>query len=165
MPSPRTTVAASLALIALAAATPPALSSLGSTTVSGLSGRWAGAGSYTPARGEARPFKCVATYFTDGEASRLKQNLRCQSDSYKLDASTFLAFDGRVVTGRWEDKIHALNGSVRGKLTPDGFDIDLEGRFFRARMVVVSDGCSQSVTVTPERADYVRELSAQMRKC
>lgn len=165
MLSPRSLAAFALATTAVAAVPAPSLSGLGSEAISGLAGRWSGAGSYTLPRGDQRPFKCVVTYFTDGEATRLKQNLRCQGADYKLDAMTMLQFRGGEVSGQWEDNVNSLRGSVRGKVTASGFDIDLSGRFFNANMVVVSDGCQQSVTVTPERADYVRELSAKLKKC
>ena len=157
----------SLVALAVLAATgsTASLSGTGNPAIAGLAGRWAGDGSYTLAQGPSRPFKCVVTYFTDGDTTRIRQNLRCQGGDYKLDAATDLQFRGNDVSGQWEDKVNALNGTVRGRVTADGFDVDLSGRFFSANMVVVSDGCQQSVTVTPERTTYVREVSAQLRKC
>jgi hypothetical protein len=130
-----------------------------------LAGRWAGHGTVTPARGPSQPFKCVVTYISKGAAGDLHQNLRCQSADYRLDAATRLVINGRQVTGEWQDRIHALSGDVYGLVTKDGFDIQLQGRFFQANMVVVSGGCEQSVKVTPVRADYIREVEASLRKC
>ncbi len=41
----------------------------------------------------------------------------------------------------------------------------LSGRFFTAQMTVVGSRCEQSVTVKPNRADYIREVSASLKKC
>ncbi len=132
----------------------------------GLAGRWAGQGTVMPASGPAENFKCVVTYLPDGDSTRLRQNLRCKSDNYRLDASTHLQVDGAQVTGRWQDNIYTgLNGTVSGTLTDGGFDIFLEGKFFQAKMAVAGSRCEQSVTVVPERADYIREVQASLRKC
>ena len=134
--------------------------------VSRLSGRWAGQGTVTLSHGPAENFKCVVNYLPGSDAQRIQQNLRCGNDNHKLDAATYLQFDGNRVLGRWEDKIHNLDGDVTGKLTPDGFSILLAGRFFQATMEVTGDTCSQSVKVAPLRgADNIREIAAALRKC
>jgi hypothetical protein len=80
-------------------------------------------------------------------------------------AATHLKIQGTDVSGRWEDKINSLTGSVSGNVTGDGFNIQLSGQFFKAKMIVVSSECTQSVTVTPAKADYIRELSASLKRC
>lgn len=131
--------------------------------ISHLSGRWAGLGSVTPAYGPREPFQCVVTYRPDG--SNVRQNLRCKSANYKLDAATYLRIEGTRVTGVWQENTTALDGTVAGSVTPAGFDIMLQGRFFQAQMLVEGKDCEQSVKLTPVRADYIRELSASLRKC
>jgi hypothetical protein len=129
-----------------------------------LAGRWAGIGMVKPAGGPTESFKCVITYIPDG-GSRLKQNLRCKSESYRLDAATHLEFNGNRVTGQWQDNIYLLNGTVSGTLTDTGFDVVLSGQFFQAQMTVAGTRCEQSVKVTPNRADYIKEVSASLKKC
>lgn len=133
--------------------------------ITDLAGRWSGAGTVTPASGPSESFKCVATYFPSQDGGRVQQNLRCNSTNYKLEAVSELQIRGNQVTGTWEDKSHALNGVVSGSVTEDGFDILLSGKFFRAQMVVASSRCEQSVTVTPAKADYIRELAASLKRC
>ncbi len=135
-------------------------------TVSGLAGRWSGQGTVKPATGPAERFNCVVTYIPQGSSTRLRQNLRCNSANYKLDAATHLELRGGKVVGRWQDNIYTgLNGTVSGTVKGGGFDIVLSGKFFTAKMTVVGSGCQQSVRVTPARADYIREVSASLRKC
>lgn len=135
-------------------------------TFAGLAGRWSGHGIVKPATGPAENFKCVVTYIPQGSSARLRQNLRCQSANYKLDAATHLELQGERVTGRWQDNIYTgLSGSVTGLAKDGGFDIMLSGQFFQARMVIVASRCEQSVKVTPARADYIREVSAELKKC
>ena len=138
----------------------------GADTVSRLSGRWAGLGTVTLSRGPAESFKCVVTYLPAGEVNPVQQNLRCSNENYKLDAATHLQFDGAHVSGRWEDKIHNLDGTVSGALTADGFNILLAGRFFQATMDVTGDACALSVKVAPTKgAENIREIAAALRKC
>lgn len=135
-------------------------------TFTALAGRWSGHGTVKPASGPAESFKCVVTYIPQGDTSRLKQNLRCKSANYALDAATHLELRGEQVTGRWQDNIYTgLNGTVSGIVKDGGFDVVLSGRFFTAQMTVVGSRCEQSVTVKPNRADYIREVSASLKKC
>jgi hypothetical protein len=135
-------------------------------SISGLTGRWSGQGMVIPARGARENFKCVVTYAGAGNGSQVMQNLRCQSANYKLDTATHLLIRGKQVTGRWEERVHSLAGTVSGTVTPDGFDVLLSGRFFTAKMTIAATSqCEQSVTVTPARADYIRQMSASLKKC
>jgi hypothetical protein len=133
--------------------------------VRGLAGRWAGMGTVVHASGPSQTFKCVITYFPSDDGSAVKQNLRCKSSSHSFDAATHLRIDGGVITGHWQDNIHPINGTVDGAITPDGFDIQLSGKFVNARMTVLSLPCEQSVTIVPDRAVYMKELAAVLRKC
>lgn len=135
-------------------------------TFSLLVGRWAGQGTVISAAGTAEAFKCVVTYVPAKDGlGHLQQNLRCQSDNYRLDAATVLKFEGQRVSGCWVDNVNALDGEVAGQLTKDGFDVILSGRFFQAKMAVSSQGCDQSVRVLPATADYIREVSAKLKRC
>lgn len=156
---------ASVSLVGLGAASPWASANL-PDTFSGLAGRWSGNGIVKPASGPAESFKCVVTYIPQGSSTRLVQNLRCSSSNYKLDAKTHLELRGEQVVGRWQDNIYTgLNGTVSGTVKDGGFDVILTGQFFQARMIIAASRCEQSVRVTPARADYIREVSASLKKC
>lgn len=130
-----------------------------------LAGRWAGQGVLTPASGPAENFKCVITYFPNGDGSQVRQNLRCRGASYNFDAATYLDIAHRQVKGRWTDNIYSLSGTVAGTVTESGFDIVLLGRLFTAKMTVVSSACEQSIVVIPEQKTEMKELAAVVRKC
>ena len=136
-------------------------------TFSSLAGRWAGQGIVRPASGPAENFRCVVTYIPQGSSARMQQNLRCQSTNYRLDAATQLELRGERVVGRWQENSFAgLTGTVHGVAKDGGFDVVLNGQFFQARMVIATASkCEQSVRVVPARADYIREMSASLKKC
>ncbi|MFN3869395.1 MAG: hypothetical protein ACK4MF_10050 [Hyphomicrobiaceae bacterium] len=172
--STRTIAASALGLAAVAMAAGGASSTFAVGTaadgaaahpIARMMGRWAGDAAVVPVSGPVRNYKCVVTYRGAGDGTSIAQTLRCRSDDYKLEAATLLSINGNELTGQWEDRINALGGEVRGSMTENGFAVRLAGRFFEADMLVAGSGCEQNVTLTPVRADYIRELSASLRKC
>lgn len=142
-----------------------ALDALASDHITRLAGRWSGDASLVPASGPSRAFKCVVVYRAAGDGRQLNQKLRCKSPDYNLEAATVLHIAGTSVTGSWEDPVNAIGGDVKGIVTAGGFDVELGGRFFQAKLEVSGSGCEQQVKLTPARADYMKELSANLRKC
>jgi hypothetical protein len=135
------------------------------TSILPLAGRWAGGGTMIPASGPSERFRCVVTYLPNENGSRLRQTLRCKSASYQFDGATHLQITAGKVTGRWQDNVNSLDGTVSGTVTPDGFRIFLSGKFFDAKMTVVSSPCQQSVTIVPKEGTPIKKLSAILRKC
>ena len=134
-------------------------------TIASLAGRWAGTATMVMASGPKELFRCVATYFPGDAGASLRQNLRCKSASYQFDGTAELKINAGKVTGRWQDKINPLFGTVSGNVTPDGFLILLSGELFDAKMTVVSSQCRQSITLVLEEGLPVKRLSADLRKC
>ena len=131
-----------------------------------LAGRWVGNAVMTAASGEPSNFKCIVTYLPRKDAPGMQQNLRCDDGAnFKLHAATDLSVEGDKVTGRWQDKINEIDGTVAGIVTADGFEVQLSGRFFQAKMAVAGQGCDQSVKVMPQKSDVFRELAATLKKC
>lgn len=131
-----------------------------------LAGRWVGNAVMTPSSGPQASFKCIVTYLPRKDAPGLQQNLRCDDGaSFKLHAATELQVEGDKVVGHWQDKINEIEGTVFGNITPTGFEVKLDGRYFQATMAVAGQGCDQSVKVMPQRSEVFRELAATLKKC
>jgi hypothetical protein len=130
-----------------------------------LAGRWAGAGTMTPASGPKEIFRCVVTYFPGEAGATLRQYLRCKSANYQLEGAAQLKIAGGKVTGSWHDKVNSLRGTVSGSVKPDGFLIFLSGEFFDAKMTVASSACQQSVSIILEEGLPIKNISAVLRKC
>ncbi len=131
-----------------------------------LAGRWVGNAVMTQTSGQPANFKCVVTYLPQKDGPGMQQNLRCDNGAdFKLHAATELLVSGGKVTGRWQDKINEIDGTVAGNVTATGFEVELQGRFFQARMAVAGQGCDQSVTVMPQKSEVFRELAATLKKC
>lgn len=134
----------------------------GATAVSDLPGRWAGWGSVTLATGQSEQVKCIATYFVDGPSVR--QNLRCASQSYKIDAVANLSVANGRVTGEWEERTWSVGGSVTGRATDKGFDLAINGPNFGAAMTVGGTNCKQSINIMP-RGFEIAKIALNLGKC
>ena len=134
--------------------------------IENLAGRWHGEGTMIPTSGRNEQFRCIITYVVDGEASRVRQHLRCQGVNRDFDAVTRMDIDEDKVTGVWADNVYAINGTLAGTVTDTGFDIQLRSDYFDAKMSVVSSDCQQTVKVTPnDRSGFMKELAATLKKC
>ncbi|MEQ1718362.1 MAG: hypothetical protein ABL907_20665 [Hyphomicrobium sp.] len=143
----------------LLAATPPV------DPLAHLVGRWVGNAVMTTSSGPAN-FKCIVTYLPRKDGPGMQQNLRCDNGAnFKLHAATDLSVEGKKVSGHWKDKINEIEGTVTGNVTEEGFEVELGGQFFQAKMAVAGQGCDQSVKVMPRTSDMFTELAATLKKC
>lgn len=150
-----TVVAAGFTLLASVATANPVLN---------LPGRWSGPGNIVMSDGTSEQMRCVATYFVESNGTSVKQNLRCASQGYKIDAITNLKVaDGRV-SGAWEERTWATTGSIRGGIQGDGFNLTIDGPGFSAAMAVKTTNCNQSINITP-RDNTVARISMNLGKC
>lgn len=152
-------VAAVFAASFLALAVPGAAAPLND-----LVGRWSGWGSVTMNSGATEQVKCVATYFVENAGAQMKQNLRCASSSYKIDATAKLDNANGQLTGQWEEKTYAAVGSVAGRFTVNGFNVSIQGPAFTAAMAVTTTSCKQSISITPTGFDISR-INIGLDKC
>lgn len=134
----------------------------GATIVTDLPGRWTGWGSVTLATGQSEQVKCVATYFVEG--ATVRQNLRCASQSYKIDAVANLSVANGRVTGQWEERTWSVGGSVTGRQTDKGFDLAINGPNFGAAMLVGGTNCKQSINIMPKGFEISR-IALNLGKC
>ena len=132
--------------------------------VSLLAGRWSGPGSIAMASGETEQMRCVATYFVENNGGSVRQNLRCASQGYKIDAITKLIVAGSRVSGAWEERTWATAGSIKGDIQADGFSLTIDGQGFTAAMAVKTSNCNQSISITP-RGNTVARISMTLGKC
>jgi hypothetical protein len=130
-----------------------------------LAGRWAGLATMTPASGPAEPFKCVMTYVPNSDGTQVKQNLRCKGEQSKIDAATQLLIDDGKVTGKWQDNIYALDGTVSGTFSATGFDLKLEGDYFQASMIITNSACEQQLKLVPRDTSDMKEMAVLLKRC
>jgi hypothetical protein len=134
-------------------------------TINDLAGRWAGTGTIKFTNGQSQPYKCTVTYFVTGNGVGVKQTLRCQTqDDNKLEIASTMQVSAGAINGTWEENQHAMSGTVRGKVTPTGYQALAQNQFFQAAFEINQvSPCEQQVTIRPSRD--VALISARLRKC
>ncbi len=134
------------------------------TPVQTLPGRWAGWGNIVMSSGASEQMRCIATYFVKGGGDSVRQNLRCASQGYKIDAIANLKVANGKVSGDWEERTWSKTGSVSGDVINDGFRLNIRGPDFTAAMAVNTSTCKQSISITP-RGFEISKISMDLGKC
>ena len=164
MHGPRTAATLALGLAALAWQAIAGLSS-NQRPIEDLAGRWAGAGMVQWKSGRETPYKCTVTYFLTDNSTRVKQTLRCQgTDEIKIEIATMMLVSGNAITGTWEERLSAMTGTVKGKVTANGYEALAQNQFFNAAFeIAMASACEQQVTIRPSRE--IALITANLRKC
>src|SRR5215207_440439 len=71
--------------------------------ISDLTGYWTGAGTVLLKNGNTEKVKCAVTYKVSNGGTEVKQNMRCASQDYSINASADLVVKGSQVSGKWEE--------------------------------------------------------------
>ncbi|SFK19354.1 hypothetical protein [Methylocapsa palsarum] len=129
-----------------------------------LSGHWSGAGEITMANGASERIRCRATYAVNGGGTTLRQNLRCASDSYKLDINASVASEGGALSGNWTETTRNVSGSVSGRATGSDIQAHVGGQGFSASLAVKTKGGHQTVLIRPGSGTDVASVSITLRK-
>lgn len=130
----------------------------------GLSGYWSGAGTITLSNGSRERIRCKATYAVNPTGRALNQNLRCASDSYKLDIMSNVVSDAGAISGTWGEATRNVSGNLSGHATNAEIRASVAGAGFSAHLDVRTQGNKQSVTIIPQGGTDVSGVSITLRK-
>ena len=131
----------------------------------GFAGSWSGDGTIKLASGDSERLRCRVTYAVGKGGNSLRQDLRCASDSYKLDVESEISYnaDAGRVSGTWAEKNYSTGGFLSGTVSGGDIRARVDGRSFAAEVAVQTNGNQQSVTIRPEGSD-VREVAVSLRR-
>jgi hypothetical protein len=118
----------------------------------GLEGSWGGNGTVTYASGTKERLRCRVQY-TQANPDNLQQALRCASDSYKFQINAFFQHSGGNLSGRWDEKVLNIKGTLTGTATSGHIVGQLHGPGFLASVRVDTTGDRQSVTISSADQD------------
>ncbi|WP_245276285.1 hypothetical protein [Methylocapsa aurea] len=130
----------------------------------GLAGYWSGGGSITLANGASERIRCKATYAVHSSGRAMNQSLRCASDSYKLEITSNILYDGGAVSGSWSEATRNVSGNISGRASSAEIQARVAGGAFTASLDVRTRGSSQSVTIRPQGGTNVTGVSITLRK-
>jgi hypothetical protein len=117
-----------------------------------LAGSWSGEGRVDLQDGTNERIRCRASYAVGDGGNSFQQQLRCASDSYKLDASANVQSRGGSLSGSWtaQTATRSLSGSVSGNASAGRIEAKVSGSVFSAGLNISTNGNSQGVTIVPQ---------------
>jgi hypothetical protein len=85
---------------------------------SALSGSWSGSGTIRKSDGGSERIRCRSSYEPSG--ANLALRMRCASDSYNIDLSASVAYQGGSLSGSWQETTRNVSGNISGQATGGG---------------------------------------------
>jgi hypothetical protein len=79
--------------------------------------------------------------------TRLDQNLRCASDSYRFDVNSNIVSEAGRLSGSWTETSRNASGSVSGRVNGSQIQARIDGAGFSANLSLNTRGDRQSVTI------------------
>lgn len=128
-----------------------------------LAGAWSGGGTIQMANGNTEKLRCRANYNVGGGGASLTQDLRCASDSYRVDIQANVALNGSAVVGTWTETSRGVSGRVSGRLNGNDVTAQIVSPSFAAGLSIGTRGSSQSVSIRVNGGD-VSSVSLSLRK-
>jgi hypothetical protein len=129
-----------------------------------LSGYWTGGGTITMSNGGSERIRCKATYAVNDTGKSLNQSLRCASDSYRLEITGNVTFNGGSITGTWGEATRHVSGNISGRASGAEIQARVEGAGFSAGLQVRFHGDKQSVSIRPSGGTDVADVAITLRK-
>lgn len=150
-------------LLALGAGSLPALAATG--PFSGFDGRWSGTGKVRT-QDKTERIRCEANYrVADSSGHQAKLELTCKSDTYSFDlVGDFQADEGERISGRWTERSRHIGGTVLGQARGDRIQILVESSAFAAKLVMLTRGSRQSVSIDSHGGGQVVTASINLRR-
>jgi len=149
-----------LAMALLAFASIPSLSQ--SAAFAGFAGSWTGSGTIALSDGSKERLRCKATYQVSGGESRLRQSLRCASDSYRFDLNSDVISENGNIAGSWSESSRGVSGSLSGRESAGSIRAVVDAPGFSANLSVVTRGNRQSFSISSQ--GDIRNVSISMTR-
>jgi hypothetical protein len=129
-----------------------------------LSGYWTGGGTITMSNGGSERIRCKAVYAVNNTGKSLNQSLRCASDSYRLEITGNVTFNGGAISGTWGEATRGVSGNISGRASTSEIQARVEGTGFSAGLQVHFHGDKQSVSIRPTGGTDVADVAITLRK-
>jgi len=127
-----------------------------------LAGNWTGGGSIELTGEIKETLRCRANY-TLSQGNNLALSIRCASDNYKFELTSNVAERAGTLAGRWREASYDVSGDITGRINGNRITAQARGSNFNAALSVVTNGNSQSVSITPT-ATYVISVKIAMNR-
>lgn len=130
-----------------------------------LHGSWSGGGMIKKSNGGSERIRCRSTYAPSG-AVNLSLRMRCASDSYNIDLSASVSYQGGSISGQWQESTRNVSGDITGRSSGGGSHIQAVASApgITSNITVTTRGNRQSVTIITPGAEVPEVLVSQVRR-
>jgi hypothetical protein len=129
----------------------------------GMAGDWSGGGKLTLASGSSERLRCRANNSVGPDGDTIDLNIRCASDSYKIDLSGHVRNTNGSLSGQWSEPNYNSAGTLSGQASGNSINALAIGNTLSARLSMKGSGKHMSVTIEPQGTD-VRQVSLSFQK-
>jgi hypothetical protein len=157
----RLALAAGMLATALLVAPAQAQSAAGPFDI--LAGSWSGSGMVSTSDGLHERVKCLAKYVSEKAGNSVQLDLRCASDSYKVEFISSIVQTAGSLSGTWFERTRRVGGSISGKASGNQFNVRAAGETFTALLNVTTQGSRQTFSMESPGA-YVPEFSIALNR-
>jgi hypothetical protein len=128
-----------------------------------IAGSWSGAGSMKPSDGPSERIRCRVNYVVDSAGQAVKLNLRCASDSYKMDLSANIVQTGTILSGNWFESEYRQGGKISGEHENGVVKAKIESDTITALLTMRTKGNHQLFAMESPGA-WISQVSIQLIK-
>ncbi|HZD90439.1 MAG TPA: hypothetical protein VE224_10095 [Pseudolabrys sp.] len=131
----------------------------------GFAGHWSGTGKVRT-QDKTERIRCHANYRVgDSSGHQANLELTCKSDNYSFDlVGDFQADGSDHITGRWTERSRNIGGTVIGEGRGATIQILVESSAFAARLVMVTRGSRQAVSIDSHGGGQVVKASIELHR-
>ena len=132
-------------------------------TFESIAGSWSGAGSMKPSDGPPERIRCRVNYVVHSAGQAVKLNLRCASDSYKMDLSANIVQAGTILSGNWFESEYRQGGKISGEHENGIVNAKIESDTITALLTMRTKGNHQLFAMESPGA-WISQVSIQLIK-
>jgi hypothetical protein len=154
------------ALLALAVAVglaAPQSVALAASPFGRFAGEWSGGGQIVGTNGHRESIRCRAEYVEAKEGAALNQTIVCASESFKLDIHSYAEASGESVQGYWRETSRDVSGHMTGNIAEGRFQGEIVAPTFSAKILLISNGRTQSVSIQPRGGD-ISDVRTELKR-
>lgn len=111
-----------------------------------MSGIWSGPGTVTLENGAKENIRCRTNYDVNGGGASLRLDLRCSSDSFKIELQSSVSHRNGELSGFWNEATKRVGGGIAGRAAGEKIEAIVDGPI-AAMLEIRTQADRQSVSI------------------
>jgi hypothetical protein len=128
-----------------------------------MAGSWSGSGMVNTSDGSHERVRCLAKYVSEKGGNGVQLDLRCATDSYKVEFTSNIVQSGGSLSGNWFERTRRVGGQISGRAEGDQVNVRASGQTFTALLSVKTQGSRQTFSMESPGA-WIPEFSIALNR-